>query len=162
MTSVQTWSTGNHFRHPWFNASSTKRKQRSPQLAFEMDDNDDDHEPRDGPPSKRRRCNALESGLAHLSLHSPQRDNSGASGTWVEAMPPSVEEVVASSSTCPVNPPPSAQFQLRPDSELGDVVLPDSVEEPPAPEVNMRPSTYYEPEPNSASVSNPVLDLVGS
>ncbi|KAH6914136.1 hypothetical protein BKA70DRAFT_1420903 [Coprinopsis sp. MPI-PUGE-AT-0042] len=131
-----------------------KRKQRSPRLAFEMDDDDDDDEPRDGPPSKRRRCNALENGLAHLTLNSPQREHSTASGIWGQATPPSVEEVLASSSACPVNPFPPAQFQLPPDAALPDIVLPDSVEEPSVPEVDMRASTWYEPEPNRIIITD--------
>ncbi|TFK18921.1 hypothetical protein FA15DRAFT_232900 [Coprinopsis marcescibilis] len=132
MASFQTYSSSNHFRHPWFDAGVMKRKQ-SPQLPSDMDDEDEQLTP----PLKRRRCTTLENGIAHMSL-SPSRSRV--------------------SNTTPSNVPTNDEIST-PRSSLSGVVqqfIPDSssTEEPTIPEVKMKTSSWYEPEPDRIVITD--------
>lgn len=139
MTSFQTYSAANHFRHPWYDNAIMKRKQPTAININEDMDDEDDSEAR---PTKRRRCTGLENGIAHLSL-----DTSAAGGhanrSWGTV--PIVTEAHERSSTSTSPSITTSDVSSIPPGQT--VVLPDSIEEPsPAPEVKMGGSSWYEPE----------------
>ncbi|KAG2015964.1 hypothetical protein CC2G_009181 [Coprinopsis cinerea AmutBmut pab1-1] len=143
MASLQTWSSSSHFRHPWFDTTVSKRKQPSPPLPDDMDDNNDgDFNSNDvrAPPTKRRRYTTLENGFAHLSLD-PSHTLSDANSTRKQ---------------WGVNAPLVEEFEPPSDVPLQNVTLPDSIEEEEAsaPEVQMKVSTWYEPEPNRIVITD--------
>ncbi len=129
------WSRDNHTRHPWFDNSLKKRKQRhSVQERTESSDESDGGEAR---PTKRRRCSALEQGLAGLSLHhKPSRGRT----SFIDDESPYTVEV------------PQVE-EMFVDDMLGGrslnenpVIRPGSVEEPELdiPDVEMKTSSWYE------------------
>lgn len=159
---MTTWAYPVHSMHPWFRSPSLKRKASS-------SDEDDDLPTTvhglsvnsDSPvsPVKRRRCDILEHGIAHLSLNT-------AAGIRVLSAPPSkvdapqvesaTEEVFASpiplsTSSSEALSSPTYTFVQRP---LSGAVRPDLVEEPQSPDaflgdvedVPMASGSWYEVE----------------
>lgn len=152
MTSCQTWTTSSHIRHPWFDASIMKRKHR------ETVSPDDDLGGVIGPvsaasaakppPPKRRRCSNLEQGFAHLTLGSTPVVAAGGSGKTFVSPPPmySTMREMPMASVDADMPLASTSTSTYPTDRL-----PYTIEEPPAPEVKMKVSSWYEPEPDRAS-----------
>ena len=120
MSACQTWATSSHFRHPWYDAQTMKRKCR---------DNDT---PIVSPPvtKRQRRYSDLEEGFAYLSLTANQRPFASDTISVQEIPAPTIMDAEMSSA--------SSSPSLRPQAYI--------VEEPTIPEVNMTKSSWYEPE----------------
>lgn len=143
-TSCQTWSS--HIRHPWFDNGGMKRKQRE---AVSPDDEDTTF-PTGGrartktPPLKRRRkYSNLENGFAHMSLGvSAVPAAANAPLPWSPSVVyPSVQEFIPSNHLNMDADMPSYPNSMK--------SVPYTVEEPDIPEVTMKTSSWYEPEPDS-------------
>lgn len=138
MASCQTWSSSSHFRHPWFDKSIPKRKQ--PETVSQ---DEDSH-----PPQKRLRSSALEHGFAYLSLNS----SGSSSRSSLSPSPPlsSVHDVGHSNFDAeePMDMDLTYQTPLTPITPA--VPPPVAIEEPYAPEINMKTSSWYEAEPDRA------------
>lgn len=147
-TSCHSWTYSSHIRHPWFDTTIMKRKHCE---AVSPDEEDATlptgvKTPTKAPPLKRRRkYSNLENGFAHMSLGgSAVSAAANAPLAWSSsAVYPSVQEFI----------PPN---HLNMDADMRS--LPDStksvaytVEEPNIPEVTMKTSSWYEPEPDSKS-----------
>ncbi|PPQ89574.1 hypothetical protein CVT25_012246 [Psilocybe cyanescens] len=155
MTSCQTWTTSSHIRHPWFDASIMKRKHR------ETVSPDDDLGGVIGPvsaasaakppPPKRRRCSNLEQGFAHLTLGSTPVVAAGGSGKTFVSPPPmySTMREMPMASVDADMPLASTSTSTYPTDRL-----PYTIEEPPAPEVKMKVSSWYEPEPDRIIITD--------
>ncbi|TFK75284.1 hypothetical protein BDN72DRAFT_954920 [Pluteus cervinus] len=146
---MATWATPTPLNHPWFMPPTSKRKE-APNVV--------EREP--SPPPKRPRLHALEHHLAHLSLnHSPVQpltphsfsnvdfpyDPSQFHQTYARASYPMISEML-----------PSEEMEILPPEDV--ITLPQSIESPTVPEVKMRSSSWYEPEPDRIVVT----DLDGS
>ena len=142
------WTYSSHIRHPWFDSTIMKRKH----CEAVSPDEEDTPFPMGAtastktPPLKRRRkYSNLENGFAHMSL----------GGSAVSAAPsaplpwsssasyPSVQEFVP-----PINLNMDADMRTLP-NPTNSVAY--TVEEPDIPEVTMKTSSWYEPEPDSKS-----------
>lgn len=102
------------------------------------------------PPLKRRRCSTLERGFAHLTLGAPPV------GPTVAPVP------VNPTKTYPVSldAAPGASSPMDADMASVSPPLPNVttypsyiIEEPSAPDVKMKTSSWYEPEPDRTSIS---------
>lgn len=120
----QTWATSSHFRHPWFDASVSKRKR----CETPVDDLDEAIVAK-----RRRECSTLEHGFAYLSIGNP----STMDVSWMSNESRSSARVDFSAMDSDMLPPQPVY----------------TVEEPTVPEVNMKASSWYEPEPDSKRVS---------
>lgn len=135
---MTTGATSPPIRHPWFSQPTTKRKHSassSPVSSPNPGSSSPSHSP---PPTKRRRFSALESGFAHLTLNNPRLSCS--------SLPPLPD--VSELFSIPSDLPSPMSTESNPPHL---VVRPTSVEEPPAPEVKMKTSSWYEPEPDRMS-----------
>jgi len=119
MTSCQPWASSSHVRHPWFDTSISKRKR----CETPLEDLDETTVPK-----RRRRC-TLEHGFAYLSIGNPM------DVPWTSL-------ANGSCSFVPVNSSAMDSDMLSPQPVY-------TVEEPTVPEVNMKASSWYEPEPDS-------------
>ncbi|TFK44610.1 hypothetical protein BDQ12DRAFT_673271 [Crucibulum laeve] len=163
MTTCQTF-TATHIRHPWFDPPTIKRKHSSSRSSSthasspgaESDTSDDSRRA-----VKRRRCTVLEHGFAHLTLETPFSTNYSGSSTgespshllYVHELPAS--QTFAGEASCSMD----ADGPFPPRSTMGtppifDVWLPSSVEEPSIPEVKMKSSSWYEPEPDRIVITD--------
>lgn len=122
MTSYQTWASSSHFRHPWSDASAYKRKR------YETPVDDETIVAK-----RRRHCSTLEHGFAYLSIGNPTTMDV----PWTSSANESRPSVPVNSSTM--------------DSDMLSPQPVYVVEEPIVPEVNMKASSWYEPEPDSKS-----------
>jgi hypothetical protein len=121
MTSCQTWASSSHFRHPWFDASVSKRKRCETPVDSETI-----------VAKRRRQCSTLEHGFAYLSIGNPTTTTDGP------------RTLLANGSRSFVSVDSSAM-----DSDMLPPQPVYIVEEPTVPEVNMKASSWYEPEPDS-------------
>ncbi|KAF8813606.1 hypothetical protein BYT27DRAFT_7180359 [Phlegmacium glaucopus] len=124
MTSCQPWASSSHVRHPWFDTSVSKRKR----CETPVEDLDETTVPK-----RHRRCSTLEHGFAYLSIGNPTTLNV----PWTSLESDSRSLVPANSSAM--------------DSDMLSPQPVYTVEEPMVPEVNMKASSWYEPEPDSKS-----------
>jgi len=122
MSACQTWATSSQFRHPWYDTQTMKRKGR---------DNDT---PTVSPPltKRQRRYSDLEEGFAYMSLANQPPYRPFAPDTI------SVQEIPVSTIMDAEMSSASSSPSLRPQAY--------TVEEPTIPEVNMKKSSWYEPE----------------
>ncbi|KAG6860007.1 hypothetical protein C0995_000611 [Termitomyces sp. Mi166 len=131
---MTTWLASGPISHPWFTKPISKRKLSA------SDDSPTSGRSRSSSPSppspKRRKHTILEAGFSSLSLSSPE---SSISGGWAH---------VSESSVLGYMP-------MEDDDCLAPVVvLPSTVEEPDIPEVKMKSSSWYEPEPDRIVVTS--------
>ncbi|KAJ3749112.1 hypothetical protein DFH05DRAFT_1475528, partial [Lentinula detonsa] len=141
-----------HFSHPWFDKPSMKRRHSS--------SSPEDEAPLNVSPAsaKRRRVTALERGFSNLSLHhvqpgAPTSTSSTAPTYYPDSgsIPPPSYLIHTTSS-----PPPPADTLTAMEVEYSSMtpsIQPDSVEEPSSPslllpEIQMKSSSWYEPEPD--------------
>ncbi|KAJ3915960.1 hypothetical protein F5877DRAFT_47575 [Lentinula edodes] len=144
-----------YFSHPWFNKPSMKRRRST------SPGEDDALDKTLSPISaKRRRVTMLEKGFSNLSLHHPPPVASTSS-----ANPDSVTTFFDMNHS---GAPPSSSPLLLPDtltameveySSISPSIQPDSVEEPTSPslavpEIRMKGSSWYEPEPDRIVVTD--------
>ena len=112
---MTTWAFESPVHHPWYDKPSRKRKHSLREASNDT--------------PKRRRCDSLEFGFAHLALSNPQ----------VETQPSNPSIIIA----------PFELSAMDTDIDLPSpcVIHPSSVQEPPPiPEVKMKNSSWYEPE----------------
>lgn len=143
-TSCQTWTSSSHIRHPWFDTTIMKRKHREAVSPDEEDATFPTARPTKTPPLKRRRkYSNLENGFAHMSLGGSAASAAASSPLpWSSsAVYPSVQEFIP-----PNNPNMDADMRSLPSPIKGPAYI---VEEPSIPEVTMKTSSWYEPEPDS-------------
>ncbi|KAF9458436.1 hypothetical protein BDZ94DRAFT_103750 [Collybia nuda] len=137
---MTTWATSTPIRHPWFSQPTTKRKHS---IVSNTVDCPHPHSssPSHSPPTKRRKFSALESGFAYLTL-SDSRPNPSFSSPL-----PHISEPL-----CNVN---NSSSPMSTESDAShNIVIPMSVEVPLAPEVKMKKSSWYEPEPDRIIVTD--------
>jgi hypothetical protein len=138
---MSAWTT---IRHPWFDQPSMKRKLS---VNHVNTTNSTSRTPPSSPPPKRRKLSALESGFAQLTLNNPFNSSTAhtPSHTSTSAAWPCISEFV------------QAPRDFLPAENAGvnvpahDVILPSYIEEPSVPEVKMKSSSWYEPEPDRMS-----------
>ena len=121
MSACQTWATSSQFRHPWLEPTTMKRKRRDTTR-----DNSDILPPLS---KRRRRYSNIEDGFAYLSLNgtsAPYYTNHATNSISVEEIPPPVA-MDTEMSSYPTEPT-------------------YTVEEPTIPEINMKTSSWFEPE----------------
>ncbi|KAF9529318.1 hypothetical protein CPB83DRAFT_853066 [Crepidotus variabilis] len=145
MASCQTWATSTHFRHPWLDSKSMKRKR--PEVFSAEEDLVDLGLPLNTAPtstvplptnsSKRRRYTNLENGFAHLTL----------SGTTSLPHTPISNDIRIQEVVCP--PVMDAEMSVEAMAPLSYVV-----EEPSIPDVKMKTSSWYEPEPDRIVITD--------
>jgi hypothetical protein len=140
-TSCQTWTSSSHIRHPWFDTTIMKRKHR--EAVSPDEEPDTTARATKTPPLKRRRkYSNLENGFAHMSLGSSAVSAAASAPLpWSSALYPSVQEFMP-----PNNLNMDADMRSLP-SPIKSVAY--TVEEPHIPEVTMKTSSWYEPEPDS-------------
>ncbi|KAJ3713335.1 hypothetical protein C8R42DRAFT_294759 [Lentinula raphanica] len=154
MTSI---AATHYFSHPWFNKPSMKRRHSS--SSPETDDVPLNVSPVS---PKRRRVTALERGFSNLSLHHVQPEAS-TSTSFVSppTSPPNINypppypgpihtPIPLSSSSSSSDTLTAMEVEY---SSTTPTIQPDSVEEPTSPslslpEVRMKGSSWYEPEPD--------------
>ncbi|KAF8972975.1 hypothetical protein BDZ97DRAFT_1912576 [Flammula alnicola] len=146
-TSCHTWTPTSHIRHPWFDNVVMKRKHRETVGSGDEDSEQPEAPPStpvlqavpstststgasaQAPPRKRRRCSILEHGFAHLSLGGE--------------VPP------------PLTPPIMDTEMLTPPAYPSPPLQPAYiVEEPRIPEIKMKTSSWYEPEPDRIVITD--------
>lgn len=144
------WSYPLSSMHPWFRMPSNKRK------TVDFDSSDDSSDV-DSFLSKRRRCDALENGLAQLSLNPPPHP---AQQSKAALSPYSSYSSSQSTDGFPAIPAPQPQtfdswsaYHQPLVHHASPVILPGSIEEPTSPaaapdipEVTMKSRSWYEPE----------------
>lgn len=133
--------------HPWFRMPSNKRK--TPEL-----DSSDDSSDADSFLPKRRRCDALENGLAQLSLNSALHPPHQRRSCFPHRDPYVSPQYKAGFP--PLQPPTSVGWNTHTDQVVdhtSPVIFPGSIEEPTSPaavpevpEVTMKSRSWYEPE----------------
>lgn len=138
-----------YFTHPWFDKPSMKRRRSS-----SSEDDSIDLSPSSAG-SKRRRVTALERGLSNLSLQHLQPTSPAVVTT---SHPVSVSPHSPHYSTILPTPSNSDITAMEVDcfdsSSMLPFIQPDSVEEPPSPpDIRMKGSSWYEPEPDRESSS---------
>jgi len=120
---ASTWISSSYpVNHPWFATHSMKRKPSNSNSTSSSSSRASSSSP---PPTKRRRQTQLEAGFSTLSLATPTDVRSNPSAF------PVVSEHVSSTPS---------------DYDMSTIVLPSAIEEPSAPEIKMKSSTWYEPE----------------
>jgi len=152
-TSYQTWTSSSHIRHPWFDTTIMKRKHAE---TVSADEELDTHVPTGArvtvkapPPKRRRTYSNLESGFAHMSQGEWSATASGALPSASSASYPSVQELLPPNSldmdadmrSSPIEPGPIQRLTY-------------TVEEPTIPEVTMKTSSWYEPEPDRIVITD--------
>ncbi|KIK67098.1 hypothetical protein GYMLUDRAFT_54946 [Collybiopsis luxurians FD-317 M1] len=141
-----------YFSHPWFYKTSMKRPHSS-----SSDDELLDTGSLSLPTSvKRRRVAALERGLSNLSLHPSQ--HASASSVGVISSPSNPPPSVTSPPSPPLETFSAMEVEYSDSSSLLPSIQPDSIEEPASPvlavpEIHMKGSSWYEPEPDRESSS---------
>ena len=168
---MTTWANPVHM-HPWFRMPSHKRK------AFDLDSSSSDSSDFETytVPPKRRRCDVLESGLAHLSLNPVLHTESAAKAPQIHPHEPqfTLDSLHRRESPRATSQPPAYQSwnaynDSYPPSIRGftPVVLPSSVEEPTSPEtlpdvpeVTMKSRSWYEPEKDREYTSPQIYKLL--
>ncbi|KAF4620498.1 hypothetical protein D9613_000609 [Agrocybe pediades] len=141
MASCQTYASSSHIRHPWFDTTVMKRKHRET-----VSPEEDAHfSSKALPPPKRLRFTNLENGFAHMSLGSNSFPSSASSAS-VEPSYPQVHEVSVPVQNMDMDMSTPTPI-THPDS-TSTYETSYTVEEPKAPEVAMKTSSWYEPEPN--------------
>ena len=120
----QAWASSSHFRHPWFVSKRKRCETPVDDLAETI------------VAKRRRQCSTLEHGFAYLSIGNP---------TTMDVPWTSLSD--DSRSSAPVN-----SFAM--DSDMLPPQPVYSVEEPTVPEVDMKVSSWYEPEPDSKRFSS--------
>src|SRR5260221_7056739 len=124
MSTCQAWATSSQFRHPWLESTTMKRKRR--------DCGRDNSDPPPPSSKRRRRYSNIEDGFAYLTLNgnsAPLYGNHSPNFVSVEEIPAPVPMDTEMSY------PPSYQIQPA-----------YTVEEPTIPEINMKTSSWFEPE----------------
>lgn len=134
---MTTSATSTPIRHPWFDQPTTKRK-----LSVSPVNTNSSSRTSSSSPPKRRKFSALESGFAQLSLNNGYTNTIDTpSHVFISAAGPCISEFVQAPH----------DFLSTMDADVvpaHDVILPSCVEEPSIPEVKMRSSSWYEPEPD--------------
>jgi len=135
---MATWATSEStpIRHPWFDQPSTKRK-------LSVSTTPPSRTTRSSPPPKRRKFSALESGFAQLTLSNPL--NSATDTPYLASTSPAwpcISEFTQAS--CDFLSPMDTDVNVP----AHDFTLPSHIEEPSIPEVKMKSSSWYEPEPD--------------
>ncbi|KAE9401562.1 hypothetical protein BT96DRAFT_597613 [Gymnopus androsaceus JB14] len=134
-----------YFSHPWFDKPTMKRRRSS---------SSEDDAPLSPASSKRRRVKALERGFSNLTLQHLQPTSSLA-----VASPVSVSSPPSAFPSSPPNDFDITAMEVDYDSSsMLPFIQPDSVEEPHSstppeqvPEIRMKGSSWYEPEPDRES-----------
>ncbi|KAJ3499806.1 hypothetical protein NLJ89_g10054 [Agrocybe chaxingu] len=150
MASCQTWTTTSHFRHPWFDTAVMKRKLT--ETVTPEEDSDDTPGPASRslarPPAKRRRFSNLENGFAHLSIV-----GSSASNDYSMSLPPAPQQsyIYVEEIAPPVIPSNAMDTDMAPPATEEPAY---TVEEPTVPEVKMKTSSWYEPEPDRIVITD--------
>ncbi|KAF7428372.1 hypothetical protein PC9H_007595 [Pleurotus ostreatus] len=156
--------------HPWFANASMKRKfpsSSSSSPSSTPTQSDSDSTPGNPHRPKRRRCSTLEKGLSYLSLGADAWQRDSNVGHLQVRHPNSPSPDVSASQLPNISeiPPPDV-YQNRPpmgaDSmqfDIPAVVRPSRVDEPgehtpPIVEINMKSSSWYEPEPDRIIVTD--------
>lgn len=124
MSTCQAWATSSQFRHPWLEPTTMKRKRR--------DCGRDNSDPPPPSSKRRRRYSNIEDGFAYLTLN-------GNSAPFYGNHSPSfvsVEEI-------PAPDPMDAEMSYNPSYPIQPAY---TVEEPTIPEINMKTSSWFEPE----------------
>ncbi|KAF9562790.1 hypothetical protein CPC08DRAFT_706495 [Agrocybe pediades] len=147
MASCQTYASSSHIRHPWFDTTVMKRKHRET-----VSPEEDAHfSSKALPPPKRLRFTNLENGFAHMSLGSNSFPSSASSAS-VEPSYPQVHEVSVPVQNMDMDMSTPTPI-THPDS-TSTYETSYTVEEPKAPEVAMKTSSWYEPEPNRIIITD--------
>ncbi|KAG5652233.1 hypothetical protein H0H81_005727 [Sphagnurus paluster] len=136
-----TWLSSGPIRHPWFTQPSAKRK-ISPTSSPDTSPTRSPSSSPSGspPPLKRRRKNsALERGFSTLTL-------TLANPHTVDPGMPCVAE--------PLYPSDDATMDDDDPITIPNPMLPSAVEEPLVPEVRMKTSSWYEPEPDRIIITD--------
>ncbi|CAA7259282.1 unnamed protein product [Cyclocybe aegerita] len=153
MASCQTWTTTSHFRHPWFDTAVMKRKHT--EAVTPEEDSDDAPGPASRslarPPAKRRRFSNLENGFAHLSIV-----GSSASNDYSMSLPPAPQDSYIHVEEIPPPVTPSNAMDMDTTPPVTEEPA-YTVEEPTIPEVKMKTSSWYEPEPDQADVGSGIV-----
>ncbi|PSS37885.1 hypothetical protein PHLCEN_2v353 [Hermanssonia centrifuga] len=151
------------YMHPWFRVPSQKRRASEADSSSSASDASDVETCPRAP--KRRKCDVLENGIAHLSLNT-QLNSPIVSSPSVSAYPgtPSYDwspsdtrSTVGAAAQVSWN---SSSAAYNGPQAVGPVLRPGSVEEPPAPEVpdipevTMRGQSWYEPEKDRIVVTD--------
>ena len=124
-----TWASSSHFRHPWFISKRKRCEMPVDDLA-------------ETTVSKRRRqCSTLEHGFAYLSIGNP----TSIDAPWTSS----------ANDSCSSSPDNSSAM----DSDMLPPQPVYIVEEPTVPEVDMKASSWYEPEPDSKSFHSSSLPI---
>ena len=150
MASCQTWVSPSYFQHRWFPTSAVKRKYRD--VIGQDEDSDSTPFPNSSstsrPRPKRARCTVLENGLAHLSIAGNAYTPTYATYSPATVGPPGGYPVVED-----VTSTPSMDADMSSSSTYSSPIIQPTyiVEEPPIPEVKMKVSSWYEPEPDRTS-----------
>lgn len=139
------WKSISHIRHPWFDTHIMKRKHSKSRTPSP------EKSSCGSPPSKRRRCSALEQGFSHLTL-----DGSwNASVNFNESAPANNTSAREVSSTPVGFPLMKRSDALQPLLAFPEMPYSCSVvhsnsnhEEHPVPDVKMKSSSWYELEPD--------------
>ncbi|KAF8070255.1 hypothetical protein FPV67DRAFT_1008382 [Lyophyllum atratum] len=132
---MTTWVSSAPIYHPWFTKPTAKRKlSDSPSPSTSPSPSPPSSRSGSLPPQKRPRYSALEAGFSTLTLGNPNTTDPGSSSAL-----PYVSEPISSPSDILAIP---------------TVVLPDTIEEPNIPEVKMKSSSWYEPEPDRIVITD--------
>ncbi|KAF4567684.1 hypothetical protein EYR40_006688 [Pleurotus pulmonarius] len=151
--------------HPWFANASMKRKfpssTSSSSPSSTPTQSDSDSNPGNPHRPKRRRCSTLEKGLSYLSLDANAWQRDSNVGHSQVRHPHSTSPDVSASQLPDISEmTPTDVYQSRPDVgadamqfDIPAVVRPSRVDEPgehtpPIVEINMKSSSWYEPEPD--------------
>uniref|UniRef100_A0A0W0GDZ2 Uncharacterized protein n=1 Tax=Moniliophthora roreri TaxID=221103 RepID=A0A0W0GDZ2_MONRR len=165
MASIQSFSSS-YIHHPWFSTRSMKRR-HSQSSSPEAESPE---------PSKRLKVTHLERGFSYLSLNNvvppsdilqnPQGDvshlpsASSSSSQWSE--PPLISATIQEMDIEPYTSSQPHPYTLTQPTSIEEPSSPTSPAEPIIPEIKMKGSSWYEPEPDrepSASSSSLCHDL---
>jgi len=138
---MTTWVSSGPIHHPWFTKPSVKRKLSDSPSPASSPSSSPPSSRAASPPQKRRRYSALEAGFSTLTLANHPTDP-GSSSTL-----PYVSEPIST---------PSNYLAMVDDcaNQIPTVVLPSTIEEPSIPEVKMKSSSWYEPEPDRIIITD--------
>ncbi|KAG5646321.1 hypothetical protein DXG03_003918 [Asterophora parasitica] len=134
---MTTWLASGAISHPWFSHPSSKRKLSAASSVDSSPGRSPSASPSASPPpTKRRKFSALESNFSTLSLANTLSAKLGSSSAF-----PYVSKPVSASSD-------------DMEEDFPTVVLPAAVKEPDIPEIKMKLSSWYEPEPDRIVVTD--------
>ncbi|KAG6889576.1 hypothetical protein C0992_004684 [Termitomyces sp. T32_za158] len=127
---MATWLAPGSISHPWFKISTSKRKRSA------KDDSPTASRSRSpSPPPKRGKQSVLEADFSSLSLSGPKSSVSGG------------QTIVSESN--------DLDYPLMEDDSSAPIVdFQSTIEEPDIPEVKMKSSSWYEPEPDRIVVTS--------